>query len=594
MATFQITTPDGATYEITRPDTPQQQPYRENPLPPARTAPQPAQPPSVMQDIAQSAPSALGRGALAIAGMPGDISELALRGYDWLTGAEQSTPEQMRERLIFPTSQEVISGYEGVTGTPFTRAQTGPGKIAEAALEAIPSAATLGGGLGVAARQGVGMLASQAGKNAMRYGAVPMGASEAAGQATEGTPLEVPARIFGALIGAAGPNLASRLVTPNPSDPARQAAVKNLDRLGVQTTAGQRTGSKPLQYMESEIGGRAAENITTAQKEQFTRAALQRAGIYGDRATPEVLRKAYSTLGDDFDSLAKANRAIVDQTFVDDLARTADEYSLIGAPEEKIKALERFAHRIGQTIDPTTGTIPGDAYKSLRSSIGRAAASGSDPDFSFVLRQFQDALDSAMERGMVAAGSPDVGAWQAVRQRYKDFLVLERAVGGPGGVEGLVSPAKLRQALETVSGRRNYVLGRNSFDDLARSGSQIMRELPQSGTASRLAVRGLGQGAGAMVGALGSGGDIGTMAGGALAGSALPALAGRAVMSRPGQAYLGNQLWRNRPGMTPQGVGVTGLNFMRDFMTPSGPMIGLPQPYQPSGIEEVSNALIGG
>ena len=95
-----------------------------------------------------------------------------------------------------------------------------------------------------------------------------------------------------------------KVITPNPSSPERLLAADNMAAEGVGLTAGQRTGSRGLKYAESELGGAAAQNMMEDQAQQFTQAALRRAGINAERATPEVINDAYRGMGQEFDTLA--------------------------------------------------------------------------------------------------------------------------------------------------------------------------------------------------------------------------------------------------------------------------------------------------
>jgi hypothetical protein len=522
---------------------------------------------SVGQDIANTIPSALGRGVFTIPGAGGDIQELALRGYDWLRGAEQMTPEQMDERTFFPTSRKLARGYENATGTKFYEPKTGPGKVVGAALEAVPSAATMGPGVVKAAAKGGASLLDQLASNATKYGALPMAASETAGQATEGTPWESYARVGGAVAGLTGPSVAGRLITPMPMAPSRQAAVRTLEKEGVTNlTAGQKTGNRKLQYVESEVGGQKIDDMLESQREQFTTAALNRAGIQGTRATPETMRRAYQDMGAEFDRLATNNTAMADQQFTNDIVQVANDFAAIGPAQERVAALRRFMNDIGLVMSPS-GEISGRAYKALRSRIERAARETSDPEFAIALRGVRDALDDAMERTMVAAGSPDVGAWQAVRKKYRDFLVVERAAAAPGAEEGLLTPAQLRAAESGVHGKREYVLGRGAFGDLARAGQTVMKPLPQSGTAPRLAARQIPTILGAIAGGTTTGGDVASTVAGAALGGAVPNIMGKLLLSRLGRKYLSNQAV-TPPRVAGQGAAVTGLNVSRSANTP--------------------------
>lgn len=117
--------------------------------------------------------------------------------------------------------------------------------------------------------------------------------------------------------------------------------------------------------------------------------------------------------------------------------------------------------------------------------------------------------------------------------------VIEHAATGAheSAAMGNISPQALRSA--AVTGRRaGYATGSGPFDDLARAGSAVMSPLPNSGTAGRLNALEL----------LGGGYAVGGIPGAAvgLAGSvarpAIRAVASRALMSRPVQSYLKNQV----------------------------------------------------
>jgi hypothetical protein len=122
------------------------------------------------------------------------------------------------------------------------------------------------------------------------------------------------------------------------------------------------------------------------------------------------------------------------------------------------------------------------------------------------------------------------------------MMVVEKAATGAGAAtaEGLISPSQLRNATVTQN-RRDYARGQGDFADLARSGEAVMKPLPNSGTAPRQNIQNIMS----ILGSVAGGARAGLP--GAVAGIAAPAVAGRVLMSRPVQAYLGNQLLPRRP-----------------------------------------------
>jgi len=346
--------------------------------------------------------------------------------------------------------------------------------------------------------------------------------------------------IAGGIVGGAAPlaivgagNMVRRAVSPVGISGERQAAAQTLAREGVETTAGQRTGSSRLRYMESEIGGAKAENIVERQSEQFTAAALRRAGIKANRATPDVIDGAFTQIGNQFERLGSRNTLIPDKQMLGDIQSVVNDYRAIAA--QPIPAVDNFVSAISSTLKQNPTGIPGKTYQALRSQMDRYARKA-PPEAASALRGLKDALDDTMERGLAASGSPDLGEWRAVRGAYRNMLALEQAATGAGenAAAGLISPSALRNAVVSKQGRRNYARGKGDFDELARAGEMLMKALPNSGTAGRLRAQNLS------AGILAGGGALAGGLPGMIAGMVAPRVAGAALMSRPAQHYLSN------------------------------------------------------
>lgn len=378
--------------------------------------------------------------------------------------------------------------------------------------------------------------------------ATATGAGTAAGaaqQLTDNPYVEIAAQIMGggAVAGAAG--LGRKAITPFPISAERQAVNATLAREGVELTPGQATGNQKLKYAESELGGSKLTDLTTRQQEQFTQAALSRAGISATRATPEVMARAYDDIGTQFDALAARNTITGDQQMVQDIGSTWAEYTSLVNESNRAPIVESTIRDVINALQVNSGTITGEAYKALRSRLGRALKTATDPELSGALRGLQGSLDGAMERSMVAANSPDLGAWQQVRSDYHHYMILQNAAAGAGedAAMGLISPAKLRQAVAQQN-KGAYVRGQGELAELARAGVAGLTPLPNSGTAARLNARGIAAGIPATLGALTGqniGGGAGALAGFAL-GSQVPNALGALILSGPGRRYLTNQM----------------------------------------------------
>lgn len=375
-----------------------------------------------------------------------------------------------------------------------------------------------------------------------------VGAAVAQEKAPDQPLMELGGQILGMLSVGGLAKGAKKLITPFDIPASRQAAIDVMEREGVSLTPGQKTGSKSLQYLESELGGSKIADMTDAQADQFTKAALSRAGISGERATPEVMADGLRRIGDEFDGLAARNTMVADQALANDLGSVWSDYTNVVNPTARVPAVENTIRDVANALTANGGSLSGEAYQTLASRIEKIARGTSDNELASALRGIKASLDGAMERTLQAQNSPDLGAWRQARSDYRNFLVLEKAAQGAGenAAMGAITPAKLRAAAQSIYGKRSFVTGRDPFAELAQAGQATMTPLPQSGTAPRLAARNMLMNAPAMAGGL-LGNSIGDLPGAALgwaAGKAVPNLATAAILSRPGQAYLTNQLLR--------------------------------------------------
>jgi hypothetical protein len=404
----------------------------------------------------------------------------------------------------------------------------GAGQIGGAVAGTMPLAGAIGQGASLAGNVVRGGLTGAALGGAQGAGEAPEMA-DVAGDAARGAGI-------GLAVGGLAPAViagARRAISPLSATPERQALVKALQREGVDLTAGQRTGSKPLMWAESTFGdmpiagGRAAE-IQNRQGQQFTQAAMKRAGSTASLATPEAIDDAFSRLGQRFDDLASRNTLKMDAKFAQDIGDAVQDYVQVVNPSMRAPIVDNVVQDIIEASK--SGGFQGAAYQNLRSRLEKIARTTQDSDLAGVLRSVRSALDDAMERS-IPAGSPDRGAWGEVRRQYRNLIPIEKAATGAGerAAEGYISPALLRTAVKQQSGRA-YARGQGDLAELARAGT-VMNPLPQSGTAPRALIQTLATGGGVLSG------DPTTLAASVVG----PALLGRVLLSRPVQSYLGNQ-----------------------------------------------------
>jgi len=150
------------------------------------------------EDVLPALNEGLNRGGDALLGLPGDLWHgarwLANKGINAAAGLPGDRPEDEIHDIL-PTSESLRARREGLTG-PGYQPETTAGKYAQTIGEFLPGAA-------LAPEESLG-------KGLVKFGVVPGAASEAAGQATEGTPLEPYARTAAAIAGGLAPAAAAR------------------------------------------------------------------------------------------------------------------------------------------------------------------------------------------------------------------------------------------------------------------------------------------------------------------------------------------------------------------------------------------------
>jgi len=507
MPIFEIQDKDGKSYEVDAPD-----------MMTAAKAFNGYTPPSTSEDVIKSGVSGIASGATKLAGLIPDIASMTKGAankylFDPILNStigppsKTLTPDQQPPDINKTFgSANIQKTIEGLTGD-FYQPKTTAGKYARSIGEAVPGSVAAPGSL-------VARLLSAVGAGA---------GSEVLGQATEGTGWEPYARIGGALAGGMAPYVAGRAVTPIPSNPQRERLVQVLNDEGINSlTAGQRTGNKTLQYLESASStapgaGGGATRVQEEGQRQFTQAAMRRAGS-GPDATPEVLAANQKRLGNEFEALSARNSLVPDNKFVTDIAAAVKRYRNV--PDSQQKAmLQGYIDDIIPHVN--AGTMPGVEYQPMRSmlSADAKAVKGTDPYLSRALAGIRNALDDAMGRSISPA---DKKAWETARREYGAQKTLEKAASraGEATAEGQIVPANLRNAV-AANDRGAYARGEGNFSELSRAGSAVMSPLPNSGTAQRAnAFNILNQ---ATLGIV-------------------PALTGRTLNSRPVQSWLGNQL----------------------------------------------------
>ncbi len=370
----------------------------------------------------------------------------------------------------------------------------------------------------------------------------------AAGKQAGGTMGE----LLGATFGGTSPGAVIKGMSPVFISNAREAAAQFLESEGItKLSAGQRTGSKATEYWEGYLGdapfaGGKATAVREAAGRQFTRAALRRAGVDADLATPKVIDDAFNRIGGEMDRIASHNNMKIDGKFANDLLAASDNYNLV-VQEGNRRAI------IQNTVDDflsratQSPVLSGEQAQSFRARLLKLQRGAfGDPEYSEALGSIVEAFDGAIARSI--SNPTDLAAWKLARRQYRNLIPLAQAATGAGeqAAEGIITPARLRGALTSSQrGRRDYARGRGDFSALSHAANLTMTPLPNSGTAQREMARAfasaLGGAAGFMVGGASSG-MAGGVGGAAIGAAAAPGLLGRSLMSKPVQKFLGGTI----------------------------------------------------
>jgi hypothetical protein len=505
-----------------------------------------------LNDMGKSAGAGLARGATGLVDLPTNITEMYSKGVTGgLEAAGIMSPETARmtqESMMAAIpggGRKLTEGVSAATGgaTDF-RGNTRAGKFAGTIAEFLPGAAALGG-INPA--------------SLLKYGVAPGAASEAAGQATEGSSWEGPARLAGALLGGIGPDLIAKgaraIVSPyGGADPERLKLASVLDDFGVPISAGQRVGNEALRRKEGLTG--AGQTLNETQREAFTTAALKTAGIDAKRATPEVLEEAAKRIGAVFDDVTRGVDVTPDPNSVSKLSEAVSTYKSLAPTGNQAPLVSNIFAEVTKSFRGGN-PIAAATVNTWRSGLSKLTASADAATREAAVRALET-VDDMLTASLNAAGrAEDVARLATARGQWRNYLAIQKAATGAGEATaaGLLSPAQLRSAV-VQQGRSSYARGqRGDLGDLARAGVGVMDSLPNSGTPA--GIRAMIPG-GSLSGALGAG--IGSSFGpagaaiGAIGGLALPGVAGAIRMSGPMQAYLANQM--ANPAVTNMTAGV--------------------------------------
>ena len=458
-------------------------------------------------ELIRGAGAATARGIADVPAIPANIAQLGAMGVEKAFGMEDpSMVSRALDRL--PDTRNMLSAVTG--GESDYQA---PGT----AGEYISTMGEFGGGAG-----------AMAGPRAMlRYGAAPGVTSEAAGQLTEGKPIEPFARAGAALL---TPSIAGRVVSPfGGADRELIAASKRARDMGLTPSAGQTVGSRTLQGIEGTL------STTPRQLDEIAAAAMRTVGSNAPRVTPAALVEVGKNLGDEFNDVLKGVSSIPSTrvtAMVNDVVENYIQSTPAAAPIPRIRTLadEIIATSSGQK------TVSLETFKRWRTEISNLLGSESQ-SAADAARGLRAAIDEATDQSLRAAGRvDDIARLAKVRQQWWNFMGLKDWAKGAGQNArlGRPSPESLRAAVRRTQGDEAISMGRGT--DLARLAETAEAAIPSVPMTSAGGVRTVSP---EMI--LGAGGYATGGVGGLVAGLGASAGATQLAMNPRVQQYLRNQ-----------------------------------------------------
>jgi hypothetical protein len=308
---------------------------------------------------------------------------------------------------------------------------------------------------------------------------------------------------IGGLAGGAGQGAVSGLqALAKPAAAAMSPAVSQLaakaEAMGIPISAAQLSDSKFVKTLASvleKLPFTGAGNTRTAQQQSFNQAVSKTFGEDAPAITQQVYSNAKSRIGGEFERLSSQNSLNVSDGLLNKLVTLQDEAQRFGS-NDTARAVASAIDELLSKADKS-GVVPGKAYQSLDSKLGKMTKTGDEK--AMYLAQVRDAVRSSMDDSI---SKPDQAAWKLAREQYKNLKTIRDLVAKEGA-DGNISPALLAGRMNSSpAGKEAMAMGRGGeMGDLARIGQQFLKDkIPDSGTAGRLAAMGAMGGGGYALG----------------------------------------------------------------------------------------------
>lgn len=366
---------------------------------------------------------------------------------------------------------------------------TGAGLVGNITGQGLQMAVPLGGG---------GKVASVLGRAAPYANAAARGAAFASLQGTAEGESRAGNAALGGVLGAAGQGVASgvgRLARGVDMDGVTRGLLSKADDVGLRLSAGQLTENPMLRTVLNQMerlpfsGARA---VNEANQAAFNRAVAQTIGAADDKVTADVFSAAKGRIGSEFERLSGQNNLQVTPELISRVNAIRAEATRLADPDTA-RAINSWSDEILGKIEspvdpfsgvggaPGTGTIPGRAYQSFDSRVGRVMKAGGQP--AHYLGDLREVVRGAMDESIAPA---DQAAWRLARQQWGNLKTIESLVAkAPTG--DIPAAQLMGRVTADNAGKVRMASGNGGrLGELAQIGQRFLKEPPNTGTADRL------------------------------------------------------------------------------------------------------------
>lgn len=319
---------------------------------------------------------------------------------------------------------------------------------------------------------------------------MPWRALPAVAAAEYGSPKERAIRTGAAVVGNKLGEMAGKALArvPQPIRPAelsetQRAANAAAERIGVNLSAGEATGSRALKFAESTtadlpLASGMAQKRYAANAQAMNQAAARSIGQDAKELTPAVLAQARADTSAIYKSVLQNAKVNLDNTFRAEVQAVRGSKVMKELRDESVDAmLDQFRNMPQGKI-----TVTGEWFQQNKTALDeaiRSAYNNSQPGKAKALEGFERALDRAAQRSLTTAERAD---YKKATRQWANLRMLET---GKVVESGNAMPGRLDQALGSRYGAA-YKEGRikGELPDIA-SLANSLRPPPNSGTLPR-------------------------------------------------------------------------------------------------------------